>query len=231
MAAIYLGIATQLREEIRTKYESGALLPSESRLAERFNVNRHTVRRAIDELVHDGLIRRHQGLGNLVIEAPISYALNNPSCFTYNLSKVGLPLETRVLDCRSERLSSALAEHLGLPVDSPMVVVETARSIDRKPATLIKHHLFNVPLEHLESYSQGSLHQFLREHFQFDANRGTTVLRTRMPSFQECQKLAIGRGIPVMEIHSRYNLKTNGMLMEYSISISRGDLFEYSVEP
>ena len=49
--AIYHKIATQLRDEISARYRSGDLLPSENQLAGRFDVNRHTVRRAIDELV------------------------------------------------------------------------------------------------------------------------------------------------------------------------------------
>jgi len=229
--AVYLTIATQLRDEIRSQYRHGDLLPPEHQLAKRFNVNRHTLRRAVDELVHDGLVRRFQGVGNQVVSTPIDYALDHPSCFTHNLSKMGLPLETEVLGCRQDRLGEALAERLRLPAQTPVVVIRTCRCIDDKPSTLIRHHLFNVDLRQMRRFSSGSLHRFLEQTHGFQANRGTTRLRTRMPTFDECRQLAIGRGIPVMEIHSRYHLKQSGALMEYAISISRGDLFEYSVEP
>lgn len=229
--AIYLTIATQLRDEIRSRYAHGDLLPPEHQLAKRFNVNRHTLRRAVDELVHDGLVRRFQGLGNQVVGRPIDYALDNPSCFTHNLSKMGLPLETEVLGCHEGRLDTLLAERLGLPAQTPMLVIRTCRCIDDKPSTLIRHHLFNVEPERMRGFRSGSLHQFLERHYGYRAERGTTRLRARMPTFDECGQLKIGRGIPVMEIHSRYHLKTDGSLMEYAISISRGDLFEYSVEP
>ncbi len=78
--AIYLKIAQQLKNEIHQQYESGDLLPAEQKLASRFQVNRHTVRRAIDELVQDGLIKRFQGLGNQVTQPAIDYSLDNQSC-------------------------------------------------------------------------------------------------------------------------------------------------------
>ncbi|SIS52840.1 GntR family transcriptional regulator [Neptunomonas antarctica] len=229
--AVYLKIATQLRNEIRDQYESGDLLPPEKQLAARFNVHRHTLRRAVDELVQDGLIKRFQGLGNQVVRAPIDYSLHSNSCFTYNLSKIGFSLETQVLGCYEETLNLELANRLKCSAKAPVVIVKTCRYIDTQPATLIKHHLFNVDLGTLGQYTSGSLHQFLRDHYQFDAERGNTKLRARMPTFDECQQLGIGRGIPVMEIHSQYTLKRTEQLMEYSISISRSDIFEYSVEP
>ncbi|MFT5719775.1 MAG: GntR family phosphonate transport system transcriptional regulator [Motiliproteus sp.] len=229
--AVYLHIATQLRDEIRDSYASGDLLPSEKKLAERFNVNRHTLRRAVDELVQDGLIKRFQGLGNQVVRTPIDYSLHSESCFTYNLSKQGLALETEVIGCYEEMLNPVLATRLQYSEKVPVIVVKTCRYIGKNPVSLIKHHLFNVNLGTLQHYNSGSLHQFLQDHYQFDADRGLTRLRARMPTFDECQQLSVGRGIPVMEIHSQYRLKSNQQLMEYSISISRSDIFEYSLEP
>ncbi|MBJ7554099.1 phosphonate metabolism transcriptional regulator PhnF [Marinomonas spartinae] len=229
--AIYLDIAQQLKNEIHHQYESGDLLPAEQKLASRFNVNRHTVRRAIDELVQDGLVKRFQGLGNQVTRPAIDYSLNNQSCFTYNLSKAGLTLDTQVLECCEYKLPQELALRLKLSTKQEVLLIKTCRSINKQATTLIKHHLFGVDKEIMSQYQSGSLHGFLKTHYHFHATRGTTRLKARMPTFDECQQLQIGRGVPVMEIHSQYYLIESGKLMEYSISISRSDIFEYSVEP
>jgi GntR family phosphonate transport system transcriptional regulator len=229
--AIYLEIAQKLKSDIHQNYESGDFLPAEQKLASRFQVNRHTVRRAIDELVQDGLIKRFQGLGNQITQPAIDYALDNQSCFTYNLSKAGMTLETRVLGCCEEVLHPELAQRLKLSYEQKTVIIKTCRSINEQPTTLIKHHLFGVTKSRICEYQSGSLHRFLLEHYQFHATRGKTRLKARMPTFDECQQLQIGRGIPVMEIHSKYYLIDSGELMEYSISVSRSDIFEYSVEP
>ncbi|MCV2401819.1 GntR family transcriptional regulator [Marinomonas sp. C2222] len=229
--AIYLDIALQLKNEIHRDYESGDLLPPEQKLAQRFAVNRHTVRRAIDELVQDGLIKRFQGLGNQVTQPAIDYALDNQSCFTYNLSKAGMTLDTQVLGCTEKRLPKDLTQRLQVDENLQSVQIKTCRSINQQPTTLIKHHLFGVSLNVMRGYQSGSLHKYLQTHYQYQAKRGKTRLKARMPTLDECQQLNIGRGVPVMEIHSNYYLVESGELMEYSISISRSDTFEYSVEP
>jgi len=48
------------------QWRPGELLPSELKLAETFEVSQGTVRRALDELVAQGLLARHQGRGTAV---------------------------------------------------------------------------------------------------------------------------------------------------------------------
>lgn len=228
---IYRKIATQLRDEIVTRYSEGDLLPPEKQLADRFGVNRHTVRRAIDELVQDGLVRRYQGLGNRVVQTPIDYALHDRAAFSYNLNRIGLNLETEVIDCKSQTLPLALCQRLFLPEATPCVLLTTRRFIETDPASLIRHYLIGVDEGSLRHFSGGSLHHHLRQHHQLELRRGTTRLHARMPTLSECEKLDISRGVPVMEIHTQnYQIGTD-RVVEYSIALSRSDLFEYRVEP
>ena len=83
----YQHICSELLEEMEANHDSGDRLPSEQVLAQRFGVNRHTVRRAIDELVLMGLIERRHGKGIFVLEKPSngsSDQLFSSSVFTSN---------------------------------------------------------------------------------------------------------------------------------------------------
>lgn len=51
----------ELRERIGASCKDGDLLPSESELAETFSVSVATVRKALDILVHDGVLEKRQG--------------------------------------------------------------------------------------------------------------------------------------------------------------------------
>ena len=51
-------------------YSAGDLLPSEHELSIVHHVARPTVRRALDQLVADGFILKHQGKGSIVKGAP-----------------------------------------------------------------------------------------------------------------------------------------------------------------
>jgi GntR family transcriptional regulator len=68
---IYRQIADHLRADIRGgRYPDGAPLPSESRLAEMYDVIRMTARQAVDVLKNEGLIRSEHGRGVFVRQRP-----------------------------------------------------------------------------------------------------------------------------------------------------------------
>jgi DNA-binding GntR family transcriptional regulator len=58
------------------------MIPSESQLAERFQITRTTVRRALSELVNENILRKEHGKGTFVCLKPISYSMWNFSGFT-----------------------------------------------------------------------------------------------------------------------------------------------------
>ena len=78
----YQQIAAQLEQELRTQYRCGDYLPSEQQLAERYQVNRHTLRRAVDQLVERGWLQRRHGVGILVLMRPYDYPLHANTRFT-----------------------------------------------------------------------------------------------------------------------------------------------------
>jgi GntR family phosphonate transport system transcriptional regulator len=85
-----------LRQEIRNFYEAGDVLPAEADLAQRFNVNRHTLRRAVDELVTDGMVERRHGKGVYVLAPTIDYAIGTRTRFTETLEALGVSTQSRV---------------------------------------------------------------------------------------------------------------------------------------
>ena len=54
-------------------HQPGARLPTEAQLAVRFGVNRHTIRRALEELSRNGLVRVEQGRDSFVAEDVLDY--------------------------------------------------------------------------------------------------------------------------------------------------------------
>ncbi|WP_293761837.1 GntR family transcriptional regulator, partial [uncultured Aquitalea sp.] len=75
--AVWRQIENTLAEEIAGgRLQAGERLPTELQLAERFGVNRHTIRRAVSTLVERGLLRVEQGRGTFVQDNAIDYAIS-----------------------------------------------------------------------------------------------------------------------------------------------------------
>jgi GntR family transcriptional regulator len=68
---LYSDVATALRSRIaRGTYPPGSRLPSLAELIDEFDVSAITIRRALRELVYEGLVQGHQGLGVFVKTKP-----------------------------------------------------------------------------------------------------------------------------------------------------------------
>src|SRR4051812_4803350 len=82
--AIWRRIADAIRLDIvGGKLVTGDKLPPESELAERFNANRHTVRRALAALQAEGVIKTEQGRGSFVDQAKrLSYKIGRRTRFS-----------------------------------------------------------------------------------------------------------------------------------------------------
>ncbi len=78
--ALWRQIEETLAGEIARK-QLRERLPNEATLAERFGVNRHTIRRAVQALEARGMVRIEQGRGTFVQEEFIDYKLGKRSRF------------------------------------------------------------------------------------------------------------------------------------------------------
>jgi GntR family transcriptional regulator len=73
---IYRQIADRLRAGIREgRYPEGAPLPSETQLAEMYDVTRMTACQAVDVLKNEGLVRSEHGRGVFVRQRPTVHRL------------------------------------------------------------------------------------------------------------------------------------------------------------
>jgi GntR family phosphonate transport system transcriptional regulator len=147
--------------ELRTHYRCGDYLPAEQQLADRYEVNRHTLRRAIDQLVERGWVQRRQGVGVLVLMRPFDYPLNAQARFSQNLLDQGSHPTSEKLLSVLRPASSHVAEALGIHEGDNVIHLRTLRRVNGVALCLIDHYFTDLRLwPVLQPFSSGSLHDF-----------------------------------------------------------------------
>jgi len=145
------------------EFPPGTKIPGEWHLSQEFNVSRGTVRKAIDTLLHEGLLRTEQGQGTYVVEDPWrsrpflclsnfndDIIRQNQTPHTTLLEKTILPASASV----AHRLSIAKGEEIFLITrlrwanDQP-VVYEQRYLAKRLCPNLIDEDLENQSFHHL----------------------------------------------------------------------------------
>jgi GntR family transcriptional regulator, phosphonate transport system regulatory protein len=132
--ALWRRIADDMEQEIAAGiYAAGDRLPSEMEMAQRFDVNRHTVRRALAELAQRGLVRAERGSGIFVEPRRIAYPIGARTRFSEIVGSVGREVGGRLMADSEERAPDVIAQRLRVAAGAPVVRLEILRSADGLP--------------------------------------------------------------------------------------------------
>lgn len=229
---VYRQIRDVLIKEVQELYKAGDSLPSENELAQRFGVNRHTLRRAIDELVVDGLVERCHGKGIFVLEPTINYAIGSSTRFTETLQSQGKSTASRVLRKQLVPAGSSVASKLQIQKGEDVIFVETLREVEDKPFCIISHFLpHQTCLAVLDNYNSGSLHAFLKQRCGIDLLRSESLISAVLPEADDASLLNMPRHAPMLRVKSlNLDLKSNSPV-EYAVTRFRGDATQLSIKP
>lgn len=223
---LYRELATVLREELQ-HMSPGDYLPGELQLAARFAVNRHTLRRAVDELVLEGRLLRRQGKGTQVLAKPFVYPLEANSAFTQSLSALGHRVEAKLIERIRRVATGEECAHLKLAEGSELVELVTLRRLDGQPLSLIRHRFCISLAPLLADYRGGSLRQYLGER-ELPLTRTFSLIGARLPSREEAEQLLMPRHAPLLGVLT-LSRDPAGRAVELAQSSSRADRFQYQV--
>ncbi|WP_026672577.1 GntR family transcriptional regulator [Alkalihalobacterium bogoriense] len=223
-----LQISEYLIKKIETQqFTIGEKLPSEMQLSERFNVNRYTVRQAMQKLVNLELVAAKQGKGYFVIARPpkITIPLSTSTQFSKQLEQKGQDHKNQLLYWEKTSSNEEVMEHLRLTCSEPIYKLEILRFVQHRAITLSTTVLLERFVPHLEEYlsSFHSLYFLLERRFGFTPKREYSVLQATLPSFHDATYLQISEQLPILMIESVAK-HPSGERFEYTVSRIRGDM-------
>ncbi|TMC20034.1 MAG: GntR family transcriptional regulator [Chloroflexi bacterium] len=129
----------QLKEVLKQQIHAGHLaphtaIPSEPELVAQYHVSRATVRQALTELVHEGLLYRQHGRGTFVCEPRVQqHTVSELSSFTDELKRRGLKPGGMLFVSELVRGSQVVREQLRLTDEEQVVRLERLRTGNDEP--------------------------------------------------------------------------------------------------
>jgi GntR family phosphonate transport system transcriptional regulator len=211
------------REVSAARFVSGRL-PTEPELAERFGVNRHTIRRAIAALTDQGLVHAVQGRGTFVADHHIDYLLGRRTRFSTNLQREGREPGYRLIAAMRGPADEATAQDLALSAGTPVLQLETIGEADGVPLSYSVHRF---PAERFSALPAAfvetqSITAALAACGVADYTRRLTRLLARPPGESEARHLNQPLSRPVLQAES-INVDLAGVPIQRSLTVFAGD--------
>jgi GntR family phosphonate transport system transcriptional regulator len=199
----------------------GARLPTEAELSERFRVNRHTVRRAMEELEQRGLVRIEQGRGSFVAEDVIDYRVGPRTRFSEVIARGNREPSGHVLRIAEVPAFDAAASGLRIRKGRPLWLVERVGLADGRPVSYGRHHFPQARFPGLPEAlgaGGGSLTRALAACGLADYLRQSTRVTARLPTQEEAEHLRQPRNRAVI-VSENINVDRDGTPVEYCLGL------------
>jgi GntR family transcriptional regulator len=229
----YYQMVQILREVIQdyatTSQTEELILPSESELSEFFQVNRGTVRHALDMLEREGLIYREKGRGTFLRRRRLELDLTQLCSTTEDLKSRGWAPSTRIISVKHLPPRAHIQNALALPDGGLVWEIYRLRLANDEPISLQWSYIPEAFTPGLEGQDLSvSLYDILKNTFGVELKTAEQIVRTRTTTSEEANLLATAEGAPVFEF-SRTTFDQYDRPVEYLDAIWRGDRYDLRV--
>jgi GntR family transcriptional regulator len=222
-----------VEESIFSQVSSGELqanerLPSESELCTIYSVGRNTIRRAISELVKDGVLRTVPGVGTFVVDQLLDKTADYLFGFTQEMKLLGRKVTSRVLEAKIIPAGTFLARRLQVQLGAEIVFLNRVRLMDGEPTAIERSYLPHALCPGILKYdfSNESLYEILSTVYDKRPDHAEQVIEASLATPEVSQLLELTPPAVVI-VFRRETHMASGQVIEYVDSELRGDRFRF----
>jgi len=231
---LYIQLANWLENMIKAeRFMVGSLLPPKDELSREAEVNRNTVRHAIDFLMQKGLVEKRKGVGTIVKrKTPLLpvHKLNRMTSFVDDFEIDNVEIEDIILNKGKISATEDLADKLALFSGDPIVKIERVRIADRIPLVLeIQYYSFQRFGRLLVIDIKGSMYEILTQVFNVHLDHSVQTIRAVNPPEEVARSLGIYQSTPCIFLESLAYTEEN-VCIEILNSYYCGDRYLFKVE-
>ncbi|MGY4748968.1 GntR family transcriptional regulator [Pannonibacter sp. Q-1] len=227
---LYLRLRSMIEEAVASgQIRNGDALPAERDIADAAGISRVTVRKAIDDLVSDGLLVRRRGSGTFVVKpvTRMQQPLSQLTSFTEDMRRRGMVAGSRWL---SRGLFYPNAEEtmmLGLVGGARVARIDRVRTADDMPIALERTSLPDDILSDPESIDD-SLYLCLLKNGIRPARANQRISAVLLTD-DETKLLGVPLGSAALSVQ-RIAYLESGRVMEMSRALYRSDVYDLVAE-
>lgn len=201
-------------------------MPTERELAEQFGVTRLTVRRALDQLDHEGRVYRTQGAGTFVSEPRIAKSVELTS-FSDDMRARGLKPGSLATQIAEAAAGAKIGAQLSISPRDRVTHIHRVRTADNEPMC-IEHTYIPVSLAPglAELVVEGSLYDLLADRFHLRVAKAEQSIHATVLDPELARALDVAEFSPAFRV-TRVAYDSRNRRMEYAESLYRADRYSY----
>lgn len=229
---LYRRLCSIVRERVVSgEFGPDERIPAEAQLCREYGVSRITVRKAIDELVREGLLYTRQGKGTFVTAQKLRRRLPRLYSFSEDMRETGRMPSSTVIEFTESDCDGRDAAMLQLTGDGRRVFrLMRVRRADGVPilleTTIVPANLCPGLDEH--DLAVGSLYSLLRDGYGLELNDAEETYEVTLLRSAEARLLDCPGGTPAFRIQRVARL-ADGRPFELTRSLARGDSTQFVV--
>ncbi len=195
------------RQIVDGVYKEGDILPSENELCSVHNLTRPTVRHALDALVNEGFIKKHQGKGSIVHKLPKGIGILSIAGTTSALGSKNLKTKLLQKPLVIPWPDDFMFRPTELESESGCIYIERIRFFNDLPIFYDINYIPNVNLPRFTSRNleDQSLFDILRSAYQVVIKGGEQKLRAINADERLANYLDLQRNTPVLHLERKFD--------------------------
>ncbi len=220
---------SRIQEHIAELILSGKLAPdakiqSERDFSEDLGVSRMTVRRALTELVNEGLLERKHGSGTYVARPKVTYEAWELANYVQAMQRRNIATASQLLEFGETVASRRLAEYLKIEIGSPIYRVSILRLANRVPVILERVFISCKHFPGLEEWDleKNSVNDLLTEAYHITPARISQTVEAVAATEELARQLRIEERFPLLLL-SRIIFEEEEAPVVFAQDFLRGD--------
>ncbi|MBE6072771.1 MAG: GntR family transcriptional regulator [Clostridium butyricum] len=227
----YEEIAQDIRNNIMNgKYKINQQLPLEKEMCEHYNVSRITIKKAVDELVNDGLVVKRRGAGTFVkdLDSTEAKELTMSRQFSgFSDEHKQNSVKSKIIKFEVINPTAEIADKLRITTEDFVYHIIRVRYSDDLP--MVVEYTY-MPISLIPGIKndvlEKSIYSYIQNSLKLKIKSAHRTIKAIVPNNLEQKHLEIDKSFPILEVE-QVGFLDNGKAFEYSKSHHRGDRIEF----